>query len=267
MGRSSTAVVAIATLVALGLAAFASPPLAGASMGAQRRQAPPRPSKRIRYFRYRAIYKGSGSYAYDLDSTGPFGSVHVSSDFRWNVGYGKVLVPKGPVAGKFDIGRIVRKGSEASGDWAISEQGSLDGDCSRSGKLKLGGDDDIGGALEGDRNKRGLSLVAGPGWLRTGVAPAADICDGHNFWQAWLIAASGAGQTPDGNQYNDPLAVPVKIARSKLGDRRIAHKVSDADQRALYEPFQTDCGSNDTDICVQHFAFSGRLSLIRLRRH
>lgn len=259
----------IRLLVGLSLAAVAIlPAQAKADLGnAPEPKAAPRSSKPIHYFRYRVAYEGFGSYAYDSNSTGPFGSVHVSSDFGWRIGYGQVLVPKRPVAGDFDIGRVVNKGSEASGNWAISEQGSLDGDCSRSGTLALGGDNDIGGALEGDRNKSGLSLVAGPGWLRTGVGPAADICDGHNFWQAWLIAASGAGQTPDGNQFNDPLAVSIDIDRSELGGPRITREVSEADQAALYDPFQADCGSNETDNCLQHFAFTGRLSMVRTRRH
>jgi hypothetical protein len=224
-------------------------------------------SKLRGYYAYRVSFEGSGTYAFDLDSTGPSGSVHVASDFGWNVHYGRALIPKKPVAGDLDVGKVAREGSTAEGHWSITGQGSGDGDCSRSGSLTLGGDDDIGGALEGDRNKGGLSLIAGPGWLRTGTPSAPDICDGHNFWQAWLIAASGAGATPDGNQFNDPLAVLVNVPGGDLGNRTITGQVSNADQVGLYEPFQSDCGSNDTDTCLQQFDFTGRLIMTRIRRH
>ena len=128
-------------------------------------------SKLRGYYAYRVSFEGVGTYAFDLDSTGPSGSVHVASDFSWNVHYGRALIPKKPVAGDLDVGRVTREGSTAEGHWSITEQGSGDGDCSRSGSLTLGGNNDIGGALQGDRNKGGLTLIAGPGWLGPGSHP------------------------------------------------------------------------------------------------
>jgi hypothetical protein len=219
-------------------------------------------------YRFKVIDEGSGTYSYEQESPDSTGITTVHADYAWRATYGKVLVPKLATTGDLDVGRVVKpRASSASGHWSISNQGGSNGDCSAGGPLSAPDPDAIHGELQGDRTKRGLSLVAGPGWFSTGASSRPDICDGSNFWQAWPIAASGAGMTADGGVFNDPLAAPVEISSAELRTKRITRDIGSATQSPLYPPVPTDC-SGGGDPCAQHFDWTGTLTMVRVRgRH
>lgn len=221
------------------------------------------------FYEYTISFVGHGSYKRTSTDEGP-GKLTEEASWKWDSVYPHVLVPTTASSPLQSAGfPAIGLGQEGSGEWKITNTGSVGEDCSNSGTLSLKASPLGGGG-------GGVTVHRPAGGFKKGVifdmvaleafesAPKGDNvlpCDPSGWWQQTILGFIGVGTKHASAGLPDvkPLTAKVQLEPSDLKHASVTKSVSIGPS----EEVSGDCGSGNGSVCTDTYTWSGTVKFTK----